>query len=182
MRPTLVIGEMQTGRKTFIRNMLEGVEGVFWVAAGGFPPDGLKGVSAFSPAQLNAVAANKELRASKVIVVDNLSSVLGIYLTALVTGEVPQQKDWGNAGYSTYKFMLSLAATGLEYHALMGVREVKEGQVITKEIQLTPMALSYVRPMFPEVRFCYTKVSDGATQYLVQENTELAYNLRKGKK
>jgi hypothetical protein len=106
-----------------------------------------------------------------------------VFLQALCGGQPPQQAHYGAASYSLLQLCLSFVAKGLELHSLVGIREneVTKGNFV-KEIHLSPMSLAYMTPLFPDVRYCFTKTQDGETKFLVQEDNAKAYRLAKGMK
>jgi hypothetical protein len=123
------------------------------------------------------------LKDAKVVVIDSLTQAQAVFLQALCGGQPPQQAHYGAASYSLLQLCLSFVAKGLELHSLVGIREneVTKGNFV-KEIHLSPMSLAYMTPLFPDVRYCFTKTQDGETKFLVQEDNAKAYRLAKGMK
>ncbi len=175
MKNTVIIGWKDSGRLEYLRQQLEGQDGVFWIAIGGFPPEGMNGVSLFSPKQVDAVKNNKELKAAKLIVLDSLSSLQNSYIQAFTAADNagnPQKKHYGAASWSVLNFLTSLAELGLPMMAFLDLRVDDERKV--DEFFLSANTQAFALPFFPEARYVFAKTQDGKRIIRVQSNTERA--------
>lgn len=183
MENTLVLGWRKYNH-TF--NHLRGLlptEGVFWISAAGLLPKGVEGVAAFSTKQLKAVKDDKRLASASCLVIDSLTTLQGVYLSASANGKNPEQRDYANASYGVLDFLLGMAEKGIPMHALLDLREKVENKVTTTEIFLSPMTEAFAYPFFPEVRYVFAKTVDGEQKVMVQDDTDRALRLvQKGSK
>jgi hypothetical protein len=175
---TMIVGWKDGGRLEYLRKLLEGQEGVFWISISGFPPEGFNGASVFTPAQVNAVVTNKELKAAKLVVIDSLTSLQNAFIQAFTAADNagnPQKKHYGAASWSLLNWLTSIASLGLPMYSLLDLRVDDEKKI--DEFFLTANSQAFALPFFPETRYVFSKIQDGKKVHFVQSNNERALRL-----
>jgi hypothetical protein len=179
---TLVIGDNETGKTSWLRDKLADVDGVYWLALGSPKPADIAGASVWDyKSWLNAYKL-PDITKSKVLVLDGLSNLQGLLLAGLLTeGKNPEQRDYGAAAYRLYQGFLPIGALEKPMHASVLTRTREEGakdnKVKVTEIFLSPMVQGFIMTSFPSAVYLTMKVLAGEAKYAVQENTALAKQL-----